>query len=43
MLFYSKRLEQPQSIGKSIALMDILNFLYRRLGFGNFIFKGKDG
>jgi hypothetical protein len=23
--------------------MDILNFLYRRLGFGNFIFKGKDG
>ncbi|HZH72860.1 MAG TPA: PEP/pyruvate-binding domain-containing protein, partial [Mariniphaga sp.] len=22
---------------------DILNFLYRRLGFGNFIFKGKDG
>ncbi len=23
--------------------MDILNFLYRRLGFGNFVFKGKDG
>ena len=23
--------------------MDILNFLYRRLGFGNFIFKGQDG
>ena len=23
--------------------MDIFNFLYRRLGFGNFIFKGKDG
>nr|MBD3620693.1 hypothetical protein [Sunxiuqinia sp.] len=23
--------------------MDILNFLYRKLGFGNFIFKGKDG
>jgi hypothetical protein len=23
--------------------MDILNFLYRRLGFGNFIFKGEDG
>ncbi|MDD4226020.1 MAG: PEP/pyruvate-binding domain-containing protein [Mariniphaga sp.] len=23
--------------------MDILNFLYRRLGFGNFIFKGMDG
>ncbi len=23
--------------------MDILNFLYRRLGFGNFIFKGLDG
>lgn len=23
--------------------MDILHFLYRRLGFGNFIFKGKDG
>ncbi|PIF02300.1 MAG: pyruvate, phosphate dikinase [Draconibacterium sp.] len=23
--------------------MDILNFLYRRLGFGNFIFKGTDG
>jgi hypothetical protein len=23
--------------------MDILNFLYRRLGFGNFIFKGSDG
>src|SRR5690554_2292312 len=23
--------------------MDILNFLYRRLGFGNFMFKGKDG
>ena len=22
--------------------MDILNFLYRRLGFGNFIFKDKD-
>ena len=23
--------------------MDILNFLYRRLGFGNFVFKGQDG
>ncbi len=23
--------------------MDILNFLHRRLGFGNFVFKGKDG
>ena len=23
--------------------MDILNFLYRKLGFGNFIFKGMDG
>ena len=23
--------------------MDILNFLYRRLGFGNFVFKGMDG
>ena len=23
--------------------MDILNFLYRRLGFGNFVFKGLDG
>jgi len=23
--------------------MDILNFLYRRLGFGNFVFKGIDG
>jgi len=23
--------------------MDILNFMYRRLGFGNFVFKGKDG
>jgi hypothetical protein len=23
--------------------MDILNFLHRRLGFGNFIFKGQDG
>ena len=23
--------------------MDILNFLYRRLGFGNFVFKGADG
>ncbi len=23
--------------------MDILHFLYRRLGFGNFVFKGKDG
>jgi len=23
--------------------MDILNFLYRRLGFGNFVFKGTDG
>ena len=23
--------------------MDILNFLYRRLGFGNFVFKGHDG
>lgn len=23
--------------------MDILNFLYRRLGFGNFLFKGHDG
>lgn len=23
--------------------MDILNFLYRRLGFGNFVFKGVDG
>ena len=23
--------------------MDILNFLYRRLGFGNFVFKGRDG
>jgi CheY-like chemotaxis protein len=23
--------------------MDVLNFLYRRLGFGNFVFKGMDG
>ena len=23
--------------------MDVLNFLYRRLGFGNFVFKGIDG
>lgn len=23
--------------------LDILNFLYRRLGFGNFVFKGQDG